>query len=41
VPATEPPVRLFVSIGMYLPDMLADLDRVTHLFRYLFVPGDF
>ena len=29
VPATEAPIRLFVSIGMYLPEMMADLDRVT------------
>ena len=39
VPATEAPVRLFVSIGMYLPDMLADLDRVTLQGMLLMIAG--
>jgi signal transduction histidine kinase len=39
VPATEAPVRLFVSIGMYLPDMLADLDRVTLQGTLLMIAG--
>lgn len=39
VPATEAPVRLFVSIGMYLPDMLADLDRVTLEGMLLMITG--
>jgi signal transduction histidine kinase/CheY-like chemotaxis protein len=39
VPATEAPVRLFVSIGMYLPDMLADLDRVTLQGMLLMITG--
>ena len=29
VPATERPVGMFVSIGMYLPGVLAELDRAT------------
>jgi signal transduction histidine kinase/CheY-like chemotaxis protein len=29
VPASEKPVGLFVSIGLYLPDMLASLDQAT------------
>jgi signal transduction histidine kinase len=39
VPATEAPVGLFVSIGMYLPDMLADLDRVTLQGTLLMITG--
>jgi signal transduction histidine kinase/FixJ family two-component response regulator len=39
VPATEAPVGLFVSIGMYLPDMLADLDRVTLHGTLLMIAG--
>jgi signal transduction histidine kinase/ActR/RegA family two-component response regulator len=39
VPATEAPVGLFVSIGMYLPDMLADLDRVTRRGTLLVITG--
>ena len=39
VPATEQPVGLFVSIGMYLPDMLADLDRVTLQGTLLMIAG--
>jgi signal transduction histidine kinase len=39
VPATEAPVGLFVSIGMYLPDMLADLDRVTLQGALLMITG--
>ncbi len=39
VPATEAPVGLFVSIGMYLPDMLADLDRVTLQSALLMITG--
>jgi signal transduction histidine kinase len=39
VPATEAPVGLFVSIGMYLPGMLADLDRVTVQGTLLMVTG--
>jgi signal transduction histidine kinase/CheY-like chemotaxis protein len=39
VPSTEAPVGLFVSIGMYLPDMLADLDRVTLQSTLLMIAG--
>jgi Protein of unknown function (DUF1614)/HAMP domain len=39
VPATEASVGLFVSIAMYLPDMLADLDRVTQQGTLLTIAG--
>jgi signal transduction histidine kinase len=39
VPASEAPVGLFVSIGMYLPGMLADLDRVTRQGTLLMITG--
>jgi two-component system, sensor histidine kinase len=39
VPAIEAPVKLFVSIGMYLPGMLADFDRVTLQGTLLMIAG--
>ena len=39
MPAIEAPVKLFVSIGMYLPGMLADFDRVTLQGTLLMIAG--